>query len=138
MCIIKDHPYCFISFRVSHLTHTLLQPVVLAVHVQDMGVMGEPVDQGCSQHGIRKELAPAGKFQVGGNRYAPSSISYGQLVKQQFSLRLGEGQVGQFVQDQQIYLLQRLFDWWVTREWENKKTQTKYSWHDSKLLGLRK
>jgi len=47
--------------------HPLLQPEARSVHVQNVGMMRQPVNQGGSQHGVREEFLPAGEFKIRGD-----------------------------------------------------------------------
>jgi len=64
--------------------------------------MGEPVQQGGGHGGIAEHLGPIRKTKVRGNHHRSSFMPFGQDLKQQLRALLGEGDVAEFVQDQQI------------------------------------
>ena len=70
--------------------------------LQDVAVVGEPVEQ-CRGHlGIPEYRCPLTETEVGGDDHACLLVQLAEKVKQQGTPRGAERQVSQFVEDQQV------------------------------------
>ena len=67
------------------------QPVALAVHLKDVDMVGEPVQQRSRQSFRAKHLGPLVEGQVCGDQYGAPLVALAEDLKQQF--RSGAGQV---------------------------------------------
>src|SRR5271169_6280170 len=89
---------CIFSFFLK----TLLQPIAIPGAVNDMGFMGQPVQQSCSHYLIAKYLGPVGEPKIGSNHHRPFLVSFRQDLKKQFRSFLGKRDISEFVKDKQI------------------------------------
>ena len=81
---------------------TLLQTVAIPGAVNDMGFMGQPVQQSRSHYLIAKYLGPVGKPKIGSDHHRPFLVSFRQDLKKQFRSFLGKRDISEFVKDKQI------------------------------------
>ena len=80
----------------------MLEPVALAVHLQDVDVAGEAVRQRAGE-GFRAEgPGPLAEGQVGGHQDGAPLIALAEDLEEQFRAGGGERHEAQFVGDQQV------------------------------------
>ena len=70
--------------------------------------MGQTVQKRAGQAFVLEDLPPIGESQVRRDNQAPPFIAYGEDLEQEFGAGLGEGQVPEFVHDQDIELVKLL------------------------------
>ena len=70
--------------------------------MHDDRVVQQPVQQGCGDHGVPKNLTPFGKAAVGGQNHCPTLISGVDQLEKQVPRGGAEGQVADLVDDQQL------------------------------------
>ena len=68
-----------------------LEPVAVAVHFQDMDVVGEPVQQGSGEPLRAEHVGPLGKRQVGGYEDGAPLVALAEDLEEQFSASPGSG-----------------------------------------------
>jgi hypothetical protein len=86
----------------SRSTLALFEPVAVAVHLEDVDVVGEPVEQGAGQALGGEDPGPLVERQVAGDDGRASLIALGEHLEEQFGAGLGERHVAKFVDDQQL------------------------------------
>ncbi len=91
----------FWSLRGSGLP-AALESVALAVHLQDVDVMGEPVQQRPGQPLRAEDLGPFVEGQVGGHQDGAPLVALAEDLEEQFRARAGQGYEAEFVDDQQV------------------------------------
>lgn len=89
---------------------SLLEPETLTIGYQDMGIVSDPVKQGCSHFFIAEYLVPFREFQIGGYDGAALLVTVGEELKQQFCGPSAERYVTQFVDYHQIFAQQLLLE----------------------------
>ena len=77
------------------------EAVAVAVHLQDMHVVGEAVQQGSGEAVRAKHLGPLIERQVGGDQDAAALVALGEDLEEKFRSGGGQGDEAQFVDDQQ-------------------------------------
>src|SRR5271169_3180333 len=78
------------------------QPVGVGAGGDDVGVEGEPVDDGGAEPGVGEGGCPLGEGGVGGDRDGGAFFSFGEDLEQQFGTAAVELEVAQFVQAEQV------------------------------------
>ena len=78
-----------------------LEPVALAVHLQDMDVVGEPVQQRAGEAFRTEHPGPLIEGQVGGDQDGPALVALAEDLQEEVSPGGGQGDEAQFVDDQQ-------------------------------------
>ena len=79
-----------------------LEPVALAVHLQDVDVMGEPVQQRPGQPLRAEDLGPFVEWQVGGDQDGAPLIALAEDLEEQFRADPRQWDKARFVDDQQV------------------------------------
>ena len=80
----------------------MLEEITLAVHFQDVDVVGEPVQQGYGEALRAEDLGPLVEGKVGGYQDGSPLVALGEGLEEQFVAGAGEGHEAQFVDDQRI------------------------------------
>ena len=79
----------------------MAEAAAVAVHLQDVHVVGEPVQQ-CAGEAFRSEhLGPLVERQVGGDQDGAALVALPEDLEEQFRSGGGQGDEAQFVDDQQ-------------------------------------
>ena len=79
-----------------------LEPVAVAVHFQDVDVVGEPVQQGSGEAFRAEDLGPLVEGKVGGHHDRAPLVALAEDLEEQFRAGAGQGHEAQFVDDQQV------------------------------------
>ena len=66
--------------------------------MDDVGVEGEPVDDGRAQPGVGEGVGPFGERGVGGDRDGGAFFAFGEDLEEEFGAAAVEFEVAQFVQ----------------------------------------
>ena len=91
-----------VSLTISLLPlHSLPKAIGFAHEFDDVGAMGEPVEESQGQSFIPENLGPVCKFEVGGDNYGYPLVEGGDKLKDQLRPDCGEGDETQFVQHDQ-------------------------------------
>ena len=77
-----------------------LEPVAVAVHLQDVDVVGEPVQQGSGEPLRAEHVGPFVEGQVGGHQDGAPIAALAEDLEEQFRSGGRPGHVAQFVDDQ--------------------------------------
>ena len=80
----------------------LLEPEALAVHLEDLDVMGQAVEERAGEAFRSKDLGPFIEGQVGGDQDRATLVALAEHLEQQLGAGLGEGHEAQFVDDQEL------------------------------------
>ena len=86
----------------SRSTLALFEPVAVAVHLEDVDVVGEPVEQRAGQPLGGEHAGPLVERQVAGDDGGAALVALAEHLEQQFGAGLGERHVAEFVDDQQL------------------------------------
>ena len=78
-----------------------LEAVALAVHLQDVDVVGEPVQQRAGEPFRAEDLGPLVEGKVGGHHCGAPLVALAEDLEEQFRPGSGQGHEAQFVDDQQ-------------------------------------
>src|SRR6266567_3898067 len=78
------------------------QPVGVGAGGDDVGVEGEPVDDGCAQPRVGEGGGPLAEGGVGGDRDGGAFLALGEYLEQQFGAAPVQLEVAQLVQAQKI------------------------------------
>src|ERR1700739_3434495 len=107
---LSRSPLCLLADR---------KPVALTIHLQDMDMMGEPVEQGASEPFRAEDGRPFIERQIAGNHRCTTFIALAEYLEEQFGADGCEWHIAQFIDDQQLdgveVLLQRAQPAFVAR-----------------------
>ena len=79
----------------------MAEAAAVAVHLQDMDVVGEPVQQRAGEAFRSEHLGPLVERQVGGDQDGAALVALPEDLEEQFRSGGGQGDEAQFVDDQQ-------------------------------------
>ena len=79
-----------------------LEPIAVAVHLDDVHVVGEAVQQGAIWALGAEDLNPFVEGKVGGHQDRATFVELGEYLEEQFRAGAGQWDEAQFVDDQQI------------------------------------
>ena len=79
----------------------LLETVAVAVHLQDVNVVGEPVKQSAGEPLGAEHVGPLVEGQVGGDQDGAPFVALAEDLKEEFRAGGGQRYKAQFVDDQQ-------------------------------------
>lgn len=82
-------------------------PAVVA-GLQDLGVVCDPIKQSGRHLAVAKDPGPFAEGQVGSDQQRRTLVGLGDQVEEELSAALGEGQVAQFAQGDQVLSRKRL------------------------------
>jgi hypothetical protein len=88
----------------------LLEPVAVAVHLQDVDVMGYAVEQSACERFGAEHLGPFLEGQVAGHQRRRTFIALTESLEKQFGAGLGERDVPQFIDDEKFVAGQQLLE----------------------------
>ena len=80
----------------------LAEPEALAVHLEDVDVVGQAVEDGAGQAFRAEDLGPLVEGQVRGDDHGSALITLGDDLEQQLGTGLRERDEAQFVDDEKI------------------------------------
>ena len=80
----------------------MLEPVAFAVHLQDVDVVSETVQESAGEPLGAEHLGPLVEGQVGSDHGGASFIALAEDLEEQFRPGLGQGHEAQFVNDEQL------------------------------------
>ena len=81
------------------LCAVLEAPAVVA-SLDDVAVVGQPVEHGGCHFGVTEHLWPIGEGKIGGDQQRGVLIEFADQVEQQLAARLAERQIAEFVDDE--------------------------------------
>ena len=84
----------------------LVETKAITVHFQDMGMMGEPVQQRPGQAFGAEHLGPLVEGKIAGQQGGAASVALAEHLEQEFGAGLGERHEAEFVDDQQAVFSQ--------------------------------
>src|SRR5690349_5580277 len=79
----------------------MLEPIALAVHLENMDVMGKPIEESAGQTVVPEHHGPFVERQVRGDDGGATLVPLAEGFEQKFAARGGERHVAEFVDDQQ-------------------------------------
>jgi hypothetical protein len=68
----------------------------------DMGAVREPVQQRGGHVGIAEDLGPVAEAEIRSDDHRSALVALGQNLEEQFRAFLGEGNVTEFIEDEQV------------------------------------
>ena len=80
----------------------LLQPEAVAVHLQDVDVVGEPIEQGSCEAFGSEDFGPLLEGQVRGDQSGAAFIALAEHLEEQLGSGLGQRHEAQLIDDQQF------------------------------------
>ena len=80
----------------------LLQTEAIAVHLQDVDVVGKAVEQGSGEALGAEDFSPFGEGQVAGDHGGAALVTLAEGLEEQFRAGLGEQHEAMFIDDEQI------------------------------------
>lgn len=84
----------------------LAAPVAFDIHLEDGGLMDEPVDGGERHGGVREDLVPLAEGLVGGDQHGAPLVAGADELEQHTGLGLVLGDVCKVVEDEQVELVE--------------------------------
>jgi hypothetical protein len=70
----------------------------LAAGLDDVGLVGEAVDDGLGESGVGEDLGPFAEGQVGGDDQAAAFVAFGEDLEDEFGGALGQREVAELVE----------------------------------------
>ena len=86
--------------------HRFAEAEAFPVHLEDVAAMGEAVQQRRGHAFALEHLAPIGEGQVAGDQQAGPLVTIGEHLEEQLRAGAAEGQVSEFIADEQVGLVQ--------------------------------
>ena len=83
------------------MAQRVFEPVAFPGAVDDMGPMGQTVQERCRQVGITEDLGPVGKAKIGGDNHRAPFVTFGKNLEKQLGTFLGQGDVAELINDEQ-------------------------------------
>ena len=83
-----------------------LKPLTFAGELKDGTVVDQAIDHRCRRHGIRKDVRPIGKREVGADGDALALVPARDDLKQQVGRLAFEWNVSEFIDQEQVVALQ--------------------------------
>ena len=77
----------------------MAEPIAIAVHLEDVDVVGEPVEESAGEAFGAEGFGPFVKRQVAGDQRGTPFVALRDQLKQQFRSGFGERNKAQFVDD---------------------------------------
>src|SRR3954451_6167586 len=74
----------------------------LGAGVDDVGLVGDAVDDGLGETGVGEDLGPFAEGQVGGDDQAAAFVAFGDDLEDELGSALGQGQVAQLIQADEL------------------------------------
>src|SRR5260370_2027800 len=87
-------------------SHRLAKAIAIAIHIENVAPMGEPVQQSSGHPLSLEDLAPVTKRQVTGDQHAGALVAIAKDPEQELDAATTERHVSQLVADQQVRPLQ--------------------------------
>jgi len=84
------------------LTSALLEAEAVAVHLQDVDMVGEAVEQSAGEPLRAEDLGPFGEGQIAGDHGGATFIALTEHLEEQFGAGLGERHEAEFIDDEQL------------------------------------
>ena len=84
----------------------LAPPIALDIHLEDGGVINEPVDGGERHGGIGEDLVPCAEGLVGGDQHGSSLVAGADELEQHACFGLVLGEVGEIIENEQVELVE--------------------------------
>ena len=88
----------------SFFTHAFPEPIAFTIHGQDVGMMGQPVQQGPGQLFAAEHLWPLGEVQISGHDERLALVTLGHYLEEELGSFLREWHIADLVDDQQVHL----------------------------------
>ena len=82
----------------------MAEPIAVAVHLEDVDVVGQPIEQCAGQAFGAEGFGPLVEWQVAGDHRGTALIALRDQLEQQFGAGFAERDEAQFVDDQQFDL----------------------------------
>src|SRR4051794_6597333 len=79
------------------LLEAMAEAPALGAGVDDVGLVGDAVDDGLGETGVGEDLGPFAEGQVGGDDQAAAFVAFGDDLEDELGSALGQGQVAQLV-----------------------------------------
>ena len=79
---------------------TLFQPITIPVAIDNVGLMGQSIQQGSSHNRVAKHLRPVGETKVGRDHNGTSFVSFRHDLKKQLPSYFGKRYISEFIQDE--------------------------------------
>ena len=89
------------------MSGAVLEAPALVAGLDDVAVMGEAVEQRGGHLGVAEDARPFAEGEVGGDDDRGLLVEPADQVEQQLAAGLGEGQIAEFVEDDEVHARQR-------------------------------
>ena len=76
----------------------MAKPPALRSGLDDVGPVGDPIDDGLGQARVGKHLSPLAKGQVAGHDQRPALVALGDHLEHQLGGPLGKGQISKLIE----------------------------------------
>jgi hypothetical protein len=80
----------------------LFEAVFVAVHLEDVDVVGRPIEQGACERFRSEDLDLLGEEQIAGDQSGAAFLALANSHEEQFSAGLGERYEAEFIDDEQL------------------------------------
>ena len=76
----------------------MLEPPGLGAGVDDVGFVGESVDDRFGESGVREDAGPLAEGEVGRDDQAAAFVAFGEDLEDEFGGAVGEREIPQFIE----------------------------------------
>jgi hypothetical protein len=80
------------------LGESVVEAPGLGAGVDDVGAVGEAVDDGFGEPGVGEDLRPFAEGEVGGHDQAAAFVAFGEDLEDELGGPVGQGKVPQFIE----------------------------------------
>ena len=85
---------------------TFFEPVRIVSGLQNIAVVSQSIEKRRGHFGVSEDLHPFSEGEVGGDNQRGLFVEFADQMEEQGASRLREGQVAQFVEDDEVQALQ--------------------------------
>ena len=79
------------------------EPPAIVAGLDDVAVMGQSVEQRCGHFGVAEHAGPFAECEIGGHDDGGALIEPADEVEEKLATGLGEGQIAEFVQHDEVH-----------------------------------
>ena len=78
------------------------EPPAFVPGVDDVGAVGEPVDDGFGEAGVWEDLGPFAEGEVGRDDQAAAFVAFGEDLEDEFGGAVGQGEIAEFIKQDEL------------------------------------
>ena len=85
------------------MSGAVLEAPALVAGLDDVAMMGQPIEQGRGHLGVAEDARPLAEVEVGGDDHRGLLVEMADQMKQELSAGLGERQIAELVEDHEVH-----------------------------------